>query len=167
MHPPPPPPPPPTNAPDASRSAIDPARAARALRRSEWLAKFLDNAIAIPGTSHRVGFDAVIGLVPGVGDLITTALGGIIIVEAVRVKAPGSMVAKMVGNVLLDGLMGAVPGLGDVVDIFFRSNTRNLALLREHLKGVVMVEGVAPVPETRAETPRRHVENMASQLSVA
>lgn len=153
----------------SGRRRVDPARAARVLRRSEWLVKFLDNAIPIPGTSQRLGFDAIIGLVPGVGDFVTTALGSYIIVEALRVRAPGKTVAMMVGNVALDGLMGAVPGLGDVADIFFRSNVRNLKLLRDHLReqtGQAPIDPTSGTPDVAspaadARTPRRVVTNEA------
>jgi hypothetical protein len=101
----------------------------KARKRLETLSRFLDNAIAIPGSTHRVGYDAIIGLVPGIGDAITTALSAYIVYEGYRLGARGEVVAKMVGNVALDYAIGLVPGLGDVGDIFFKANQRNLRLL--------------------------------------
>lgn len=101
----------------------------KARKRLETLSRFLDNAIAIPGSTHRVGYDAIIGLVPGIGDTVTTALSAYIVYEGYRLGADGRTVMKMVGNVALDYVIGLVPGLGDVGDIFFKANQRNLRLL--------------------------------------
>jgi uncharacterized protein DUF4112 len=105
-----------------------------ALQRLDFLATLLDSAILIPGTNIRFGADAVIGLVPGIGDAVTTALSAWIVYEAHRLGVPRRMLARMIGNVALDGLFGAVPLIGDVFDVMWRANRRNLRLLREHLK---------------------------------
>ena len=103
------------------------------IARIDALANLLDSAILIPGTDIRFGLDAVIGLVPGIGDAITTALGLYIVNEARALGAPPLLIARMVANVALDGIVGAVPLLGDVFDVAFRANRRNMQLLRDHL----------------------------------
>ena len=103
------------------------------IARIDALANLLDTAILIPGTDVRFGLDAVIGLVPGIGDAITTALGLYIVHEARALGAPPLLIARMVANVALDGIVGAVPLLGDAFDVAFRANRRNMRLLRDHL----------------------------------
>jgi hypothetical protein len=109
-----------------------------ALDRLDNMARLLDTAIAVPGTRIRFGADSVIGLVPGIGDLITTAMSAYIVYEAQRLGAPKHLVARMVGNIAVDGLIGAVPLVGDLFDLAWRANRRNVKLLRDHLerKGV-------------------------------
>ena len=102
-------------------------------RNVRVLARLLDNAISIPGTSWKIGFDPIVGLIPGIGDLVSAVLSGYIILEAARAEAPTLTLAKMLGNVGIDTLFGAVPALGDVFDAAWKSNTRNVALLERHL----------------------------------
>lgn len=104
-----------------------------ALERLDRLSRLLDTAIAVPGTSIRLGADAAIGLVPGIGDLVTTLISAYIIREAHRLGAPRHLILRMVGNVALDGLIGAIPLAGDVFDVLWRANGRNVRLLRDHL----------------------------------
>jgi hypothetical protein len=101
--------------------------------RIDALARLLDTAFVLPGTNVRFGIDALIGLVPGIGDAITTAMSLYIVSEARALGAPRLLVARMLANVAIDGVFGAVPLVGDVFDAAFRANRRNLALLREHL----------------------------------
>ena len=101
--------------------------------RIDALAKLMDTAFLVPGTNIRFGIDAMIGLVPGIGDVITTAIALYIVKEARELGAPGHLVARMVANVAIDGLVGAVPLFGDIFDVAFRANRRNLALLLRHL----------------------------------
>ena len=103
------------------------------------LARLLDSSIPIPGTSWKVGFDPIVGLIPGIGDLIGAVLSGYIIVQAARAEVPTLTLARMLANVGFDTLLGAIPALGDVVDAVWKSNTRNVALLERHL-------AVAPPP---------------------
>ena len=120
---------------------LDPQRLAR-LRRFGIL---LDSSIPIPGTGIRFGLENVIGLVPGIGDLIGGALSLYIILEAHRMGAPGAVLARMGWNVAVDTLVGEIPILGDLFDVGFKSNMRNLALL----------EGMVERPaETRRSTRR-------------
>ena len=105
------------------------------LARIDALSQLFDTAFVIPGTSIRFGLDALIGLVPGIGDAITTAMSLYIVNEARALGAPLLLIARMLVNVALDGVVGAVPLVGDAFDVAFRANRRNLALLREHLDG--------------------------------
>jgi hypothetical protein len=81
----------------------------------------------------RFGLDALIGLFPVVGDIITTALSLFIVHEAYQLGAPDHVIARMLGNVALDGVFGAVPLVGDAFDVLWRANRRNVQLLREWL----------------------------------
>ena len=109
--------------------SIDAARA----RRVRALAQLLDNSIPIPGTSWRFGFDAIVGLIPVVGDLIGGALSGYIILEAARAEVPTLTLARMLVNVGVDTLVGSVPALGDLFDAAWKANIKNVALLERHL----------------------------------
>lgn len=106
---------------------------ARRAKRVRLLGQLLDNSIPIPGTNRRIGLDAVIGLIPGVGDLIGGLLSGYIILEAARAQAPTSMLARMLTNVGIDTLVGVIPALGDVFDAAWKANVRNVVLLQSHL----------------------------------
>ncbi|HMI46573.1 MAG TPA: DUF4112 domain-containing protein [Gemmatimonadaceae bacterium] len=108
----------------------DPATRARNVRA---LARFLDNSISIPGTDWRFGFDAVVGLVPVVGDLIGGSLSAYILLEAARAEVPILTLARMLANVGIDTIVGSVPALGDVFDAAWKSNMKNVALLERHL----------------------------------
>jgi Domain of unknown function (DUF4112) len=101
--------------------------------RIDTLATLLDTAVILPGTNVRFGLDALLGLVPGIGDVITTAMALYIVHEARQLGAPGHVIARMLANVALDGLVGMVPVLGDVFDVMWRSNRRNMRLLQEWL----------------------------------
>ncbi|KQM21418.1 DUF4112 domain-containing protein [Novosphingobium sp. Leaf2] len=102
-------------------------------RRIEALERVLERAIAIPGTSQRFGLDALVGLVPFAGDLIGAALGLYLVWEARNLGMSRWQLARMTANVGFDTLIGAVPLAGDVLDFLFRSNTRNLKIIRKHL----------------------------------
>lgn len=106
-------------------------------RNVRVIARLLDNAIPIPGTSWKIGLDPIIGLIPGIGDLVSAVLSGYIILEAARADIPTLTLAKMLGNVGIDTLFGAVPALGDMFDAAWKSNTKNVALLERHLEVVV------------------------------
>ena len=106
---------------------------AASLTRVRALSRVLDTAIHIPGTSLRFGLDAVIGLVPGVGDVVGAGMSGFIILTAARLGAPTPVLLRMLLNVGIDTIVGAVPLLGDIFDAAWRANTRNTALLERHL----------------------------------
>ncbi len=104
------------------------------LARLDALASLLDTAILIPGTNIRFGMDALIGLVPGIGDTITTVLSLFIVHEAYQLGAPRRVIARMVANVALDGVVGSVPLVGDAFDVMWRANKRNMRILRDWLE---------------------------------
>ena len=110
------------------------ASRAERIARLDALASLLDTAILIPGTNVRFGLDAMIGLVPGIGDTITTLLSLYIVKEARALGAPRHLILRMLGNVALDGVVGAVPLAGDLFDVMWRANKRNMKLLREWLE---------------------------------
>ena len=93
----------------------------------------MDTAFILPGTNVRFGFDALIGLLPGIGDAITTAISLYIVHEARQLGAPLHVIMRMLANVALDGFFGAVPVVGDAFDVMWRANRRNVRLLREWL----------------------------------
>jgi len=103
------------------------------IKRVRVLAKLLDNAISIPGTRFKFGFDAIIGLIPGVGDVLGAILSGYIVLEAARAKVPPLTLARMLVNVGIDTLLGSIPAAGDVFDAMWKSNLMNVALLEQHL----------------------------------
>jgi hypothetical protein len=105
---------------------------AERIARLDTLANLLDTAFIVPGTDIRFGVDVLIGLVPGIGDAITTIISLYIVREARALGAPRHLIARMLGNVAIDGVVGAVPLLGDAFDVMWRANRRNVALLREY-----------------------------------
>jgi hypothetical protein len=105
----------------------------RSIERLRQLAHLLDDRFRIPGTSYRVGLDGLIGLVPGVGDAVTTLLSLYIVLEARRLGVPLTKLGRMGLNVGVDAVLGAVPLLGDLFDVAFKANRRNVALLLDHL----------------------------------
>jgi hypothetical protein len=111
---------------------VRPSQANR-LDQVERLTTFLDEAFRIPGTNLRIGWDTIIGLVPGVGDLATAAMSAYLIHQARQAGASKWVIARMLGNVGLDLTVGAIPILGDAFDMFFKSNRRNARLLKRHL----------------------------------
>ena len=102
--------------------------------RLDALATLLDTAFILPGTNVRFGFDALIGLVPGIGDAITTALSLYIVHEARQLGAPRHVIVRMLANVMIDGFVGAVPLVGDAFDVLWRANRRNMRLLQDWLR---------------------------------
>ena len=103
------------------------------IARLEAIAKLLDVAFILPGTNIRYGIDGLIGLIPVVGDIITTAISLWLVREARALGAPWYITARMLGNVALDGVVGKVPFAGDAFDVMFRANMRNVRLLRRWL----------------------------------
>ena len=97
------------------------------------LARLLDSAIRIPGTSITIGLDSIVGLVPGIGDLAGGLMSGYIVLVSARMGVPPSVVVRMILNLGVDTLVGSVPLLGDLFDVGFRANIRNAALLDRHL----------------------------------
>ena len=119
---------------DYDRSAMRDFDRTQRLARLDALSRLFETPFIIPGTNIRFGLDALIGLVPGIGDIITTATSLYLVHEARQLGAPKHLIARMIGNIALDGVVGAVPIVGDAFDVMFRSNRRNMALLRNHLE---------------------------------
>jgi hypothetical protein len=104
------------------------------LARLEALAKLLDVAFILPGTNIRYGIDGLIGLIPVVGDIITTAISLWLVREARALGAPWHVTARMLANVAVDGVVGLVPVAGDAFDVMFRANVKNVRLLRRWME---------------------------------
>ncbi|BEV45061.1 DUF4112 domain-containing protein [Afipia carboxidovorans] len=107
-----------------------PLTRAQRFARIEALARLMDVAFVLPGTNVRYGIDGLIGLIPVVGDLLTTAISLWLVREARALGAPAHLIARMLGNVALDGVVGLVPFAGDAFDVVFRANMRNIRMLR-------------------------------------
>lgn len=106
----------------------------RLTKRLDRYASLLDNKFRIPGTRIRFGWDAIIGLIPGLGDTVTLLLSAVILIEARRIGAPKSLLLKMAGNMGLEWLIGLIPILGDMFDVYWKANIRNMDLLKQHLQ---------------------------------
>ena len=102
-------------------------------KRVEMLEMILERSFVIPGINRPVGLDAIVGLVPVVGDVITAAMGAYLIWEARNLGMPKWKILRMVGNLGVDTTLGAIPVVGDAFDFLFRSNTRNLRIIKKHL----------------------------------
>ena len=107
-----------------------------AQRRLRRLAKLMDSQVRVPGLGVRIGADAVLGLVPGIGDALSGLIGAYLIYEAHRLGIPRSAVLRMVANTAIDAAIGAIPFAGDIWDFFFRSNDRNMQILARHVGGL-------------------------------
>jgi hypothetical protein len=95
--------------------------------------KLLERSLVIPGINMPVGLDALVGLVPVLGEVVTAAMGAYIVWEARNLGLPKRKLARMGANVLFDTAIGAIPLIGDAADFLFRSNTKNLKILLKHL----------------------------------
>lgn len=104
------------------------------LNRIRRISRLMDTAIRIPGTGFRIGLDPILGLVPGAGDLIATAVSGYILYLAARYRLPGHVFRRMVFNIALEAVVGTVPLIGDIFDAYYKSNIRNVALLEQYLQ---------------------------------
>jgi hypothetical protein len=115
------------NTPDAASTGADGLRAARALTA------LLDTALRIPGTRIRFGLDALLGVVPGLGDVAGAAMAGYVVVLASRFGAPAPVLLRMLANIGVDTVLGAIPGIGDIFDVAWKANVRNLSLLERYV----------------------------------
>lgn len=102
-------------------------------KRIEAMEHVLERSFRIPGINYPVGLDSIVGLVPVIGDFVTAAMGAYIVWEARNLDMPKWKLWRMAGNVAFDSLVGAVPVAGDAFDLLFRSNTRNLRIVKKHL----------------------------------
>jgi len=99
----------------------------------EKLAWLMDSSIPIG--RWKIGLDGIIGLVPGLGDLVGAIISGLIVASGIRAGLPRSAIARMVANVAVEAVVGVVPFLGDLFDMAFKANTRNVEIYREALRG--------------------------------
>lgn len=109
------------------RSAVD-------LALSRRVARLMDDLVTVPGTKVGVGLDALIGLIPGIGDIVGSSLSGVIVYDAVRLRVPVPVLARMGWNLLVDALLGLIPLGGDIIDVAHRANRKNLRLLERDLE---------------------------------
>jgi hypothetical protein len=106
----------------------------RKLKGLDRLAWVLDSSIPIPGTSRTIGLDGIIGLIPGVGDAFAGMLSGYIIIKALIMGLPIFIIAQMVVNMIIEGVVGVIPFFGDIFDFIFKSNRRNVKLMQRYLE---------------------------------
>ena len=111
---------------------------------SRQLAKVMDDAVTVPGTRIGLGLDAVIGLVPGIGDAVGSALSSVIVRDAIRARVPMVVLARMGWNLIVDALLGLVPGVGDLADVAHRANLKNLRLLLREIERQPLREPPSP-----------------------
>lgn len=100
------------------------------LNQVDRLAWLLDNSIQIPLINYRIGLDALIGLIPGLGDAAGLVVSSFIVLQAVRLRAPRAILMRMVFNIVMEALVGLIPILGDLFDATFKANVRNVRLLQ-------------------------------------
>lgn len=114
-------------------------------RRVEALERLLEGLVRVPLVGRKVGLDAIAGLVPVAGDVVTAAMGLYLVWEARNLGLSRWQLARMIGNVGIDTLIGAVPVAGDLFDLLYASNTRNLRIIKRHLDkhypGTRVIEG--------------------------
>ena len=102
-------------------------------QRLEAMEMLLERSFRIPGVNYPIGLDAIVGLVPVLGDIVTTAMGAYLVWEARNLGLPKWKLWRMGANVAFDTAIGIVPVVGDAADLLFRSNTRNLRIVKKHL----------------------------------
>ena len=112
------------------------------LAHLDRIARTMDRAVRLPVVGIQVGWDSILGLIPGIGDALTLGPAAYIVVQAHRMGTPGALKAGMLGNIGIDALIGSIPLVGDLFDIGWKANTRNVALLQRHFEA------------TRGATPR-------------
>ena len=124
----------------------------RAVRqRIEAMEKLLEGLFVLPGTKRQVGLDTILSLIPTVGSVTAAALGSYIMWEARNLKLSKLQMARMGGNVTFDMLLGAIPFVGVIPDFFFRSNSRNLRIIRKHLDKHHPETGIIEAKATKIE----------------
>lgn len=125
-------------------------------RRIEAMEVVLERLFVVPGINRPIGLDSILGLVPVLGDIVTASMGAWLVWEARNLGMSKFQLTRMAGNVGVDTLLGAIPLVGDVFDFAFRSNSRNLRIIRRHLdkhhpatrivEGEVVARGRSPKP---------------------
>ena len=112
----------------------DSTETAARLARLQRLSRLMDSALRLPG-GYRIGWDGIIGLIPGIGDLVGAGVSGYIIWEGMKLGLPRSVVLRMIGNVVLETGIGSIPLAGDAFDMVFKANIRNVRLMERYLAG--------------------------------
>lgn len=121
--------------------------------RLDALATVMDSAIRIPGTAVTIGVDALLGLLPGIGDAISASISSYLIWEAKRLGVSKFVLARMAGNVAVDTVIGAIPFAGDIFDVAYKANKKNVALLKKHVEK----HGLGPADGRTIEVDYRRV----------
>jgi hypothetical protein len=112
-----------------------------AIKRLEKFSHFTDSSIGIPFTKFNIGLEAVIGLIPVIGDAAGLILSSYVLIEAQRLGVSKRIKTKMIINMLIDFVGGLVPFFGDIFDAFFKANTRNTHLLKKHIAKQLKAHG--------------------------
>ncbi|MQX52604.1 DUF4112 domain-containing protein [Alcanivorax sp. PA15-N-34] len=120
--------------------AVSEEKQRAALARLDKFSRFTDSSIGIPFTKFRFGAEALIGLIPGIGDVAGLALSSYVLIEAQRAGASNKVKLRMVRNMLIDFAGGLLPVVGDAFDAIYKANTRNTALLRRYLEEQLEIE---------------------------
>ncbi len=107
---------------------------AAVLKRLTAFAQLMDHAYEIPGLKVRFGWDAILGLIPGIGDILSNVIAAYLVLEAKRLGVSKWDTTRMIGNILIDAAVSSVPLAGDIFDVFWRANDKNMAILHAHLK---------------------------------
>jgi Domain of unknown function (DUF4112) len=134
----------------SGRFKITPGGLEESVARLEAVGRLMDGAIVLPGTNIRLGLDAIIGLVPVAGDVISGLVSSYLIWEARQLGAPRWLIARMMANALLDTTIGVIPVVGDAFDLMFRANMKNMALLRRHMEKRGFTRAAGPIIEGEA-----------------
>lgn len=134
--------------------------AASVRRRVEAMEAVLERIFVVPGINRPIGLDSIVGLVPVLGDVVTAAMGAWLVWEARNLGMSKFQMTRMAGNVGIDTVLGAIPLVGDLFDFAFRSNSRNLRIIKRHLDrhhpATSLVEGeVVPPVSSRRDRARR------------
>jgi hypothetical protein len=129
----------------ASAMNIDARDPTQIRRRVEMLELLLERSFVIPGINRPVGLDSIVGLVPVIGDFVTAAMGAYIVWEANNLGVPKWKLWRMAGNIAIDTALGAIPIAGDLFDFLYKSNSKNLKIIKRHLDkhhpGTATIEG--------------------------
>lgn len=122
-------------------TSLSAAERRRRVERMERLSKTMDSRFKLPGVGLRVGWDSILGLVPGMGDIVTAGPSVLMICEASRLGARKRAMARMGLNTGVDMVLGGIPVLGDAFDVFFKSHRRNATILRSELDRIEVADG--------------------------
>lgn len=110
------------------------------LQRLDRFSRFTDSSIGLPFTRFKIGVEAIVGLIPGIGDAVGLAMAGYVLMEAQRAGASSDVKRRMLRNIGVDFVVGLIPVVGDAFDAVYKANTRNTRLLRDYLNAQLAVE---------------------------